>query len=399
MRIKDILQKFESTHQLLVHPEVLSESYIPPRLLFREKEIEDITKHAASFLFQGININVIIYGEPGVGKTVAVRQLEQDYNDLAREKNINSRAIYISVKDLTHRNALLALARELGVSGLHGGMSTADVYDKLLEFLRTSNMRYLFIMDEIDKMRKKEGDLDGLIYSLTRINERAGKVAVSNFFVTNNAVTLERLSAPTFSSLSPVLVYFRNYDAEELYAILKDRVEQAFVPGAVDDAAIRLLAALIRRQSRDLRWAFMVLREAATLGEDKITEKTIWAAIDRVERSVIEQIIMNLDTDALLLLHALAAMSIEKKEVSSSELYLRYRDIANALDWDYRTMKHVINYIGAKLESEGLLTRRVVSRGRYGRTHMFQLQEDPFLVKNITTQVIQQKLHQKPEIS
>ncbi len=54
------------------------------------------------------------------------------------------------------------------------------------------------------------------------------------------------------------------------------------------------------------------------------------------------------------------------------------------------------NYIGAKLESEGLITRRPVSKGRYGRTQIFHLEEEAFTVKNIVREVLAERFNIKP---
>ena len=395
-KMKNVFLKKQNIQKILVHPEFLSESYIPSKLLFRGKEVEEIAGHSADFLFSSIVKNIVIHGPPGVGKTVAVRMLERTYNEIANEQGINSRAVYVSAKDLTYRRILYELARRLGLE-VNLGMSVADIYSSIVLHMSSTNSRYLLIVDEIDKLRKRPGEepVDSLVYSLSRINERVGRIAVNVYLVTNNARIVERLSAPSFSSLAPIFIYFRNYNADELYEILKDRVERAFVPGAVEEAALRLLAALIKRESRDLRWGFLVLREAATVADDgRVTEDSIWMAKDIVERSVIRQVISGLDVDGLLLLLALAILNIEgHSRVDSSSLYLKYKDLCDAVKWAPRTMKHTINYIGAKLESEGLVTRKPVSRGRYGRTHLFHLEEDALTVKNIAREVLAERFN------
>lgn len=71
--------------------------------------------------------NLVIHGAPGVGKTVAVRMLERTYNEIAAEYNINSKAIYVSAKDLTYRRILYELARELNLE-VNLGLAIADIY-------------------------------------------------------------------------------------------------------------------------------------------------------------------------------------------------------------------------------------------------------------------------------
>ncbi|GAB6136811.1 Cdc6/Cdc18 family protein [Thermococcus prieurii] len=395
-KMKNVFLKKQNTQKILIHPEYLSESYIPPKLLFREREVEEIAGHSADFLFSSIVKNIVIHGPPGVGKTVAVRMLEKTYNEIATEQGITSRAVYVSAKDLTYRRTLYELAQRLGLN-VNLGMSIADIYGLIVNHMTLTDSTYLLIIDEIDKLRKRPGEdpVDNLVYSLSRINERAGRIAVSVYLVTNNARVVERLSAPSFSSLAPIFIYFRAYNADELYEILRDRVEKAFIPGAVEDAALKLLAALIKRESRDLRWGFLVLREAATVAKaGKITEDSIWRAAEIVERNVLRQIIGGLDVDGLLLLLALALLNLEgHSRVDSSSLYIKYRDLCDSIGWNPRTMKHTINYIGAKLESEGLITRRPVSRGRYGRTHLFHLEEDASTVKNIVVEVLAERFN------
>lgn len=394
-KMKKIFLTRKSLRQILTNPEYLSESYIPPKLLFREKEVEEIARHSADFLFSSIVKNLVVHGPPGVGKTVAVRMLEHTYNEIATEQGMDSKAVYVSAKDLTYRRTLYELAQRLGLE-VNLGMSVADIYNGIVNHMSSTDSRYLLIVDEIDKLRKRPGEepVDNLVYSLSRINERAGRIAVTIYLVTNNARIVERLSAPSFSSLAPIFVYFRAYNANELYEILRDRAEKAFVPGSVDEAALKLLAALIKKESRDLRWGFLVLREAAAEAEEgKITEKSIWKAAEIVERSVIRQVIGGLDVDGLLLLLALATLTLEGyNNIDSSSLYIKYKDLCDAVVWTPRTMKHVINYIGTKLESEGLVTRRPVSRGRYGRTHLFRLEEDALTVRNIINEVLAERI-------
>lgn len=55
-----------------------------------------------------------------------------------------------------------------------------------------------------------------------------------------------------------------------------------------------------------------------------------------------------------------------------------------------------ILYIDAKLESEGLITRRPVSKGRYGRTQIFHLEEEAFTVKNIVREVLAERFNIRP---
>ena len=163
-KLKELFIKRKNNLQILINPEYLSESYIPPKLLFREKEIEEIVGHSADFLFSSVVKNLVIHGPPGVGKTVAVRMLEKTYNEVAAENDIDSRAIYVFAKDLTYRRVLYELANKLGLE-VNLGMAIADIYNMIVKHMEETDSRYLLIIDEIDKLRKRPGEepIDNLI--------------------------------------------------------------------------------------------------------------------------------------------------------------------------------------------------------------------------------------------
>lgn len=191
-------------------------------------------------------------------------------------------------------------------------------------------------------------------------------------------------------SIRVSLFIIRDYNTEERYVILKDRVEKAFALDTVGDAALRLLAALISREFRDLRWAFLVLKESVSIAVDKITEKTIWKAVEQIDRNVLKQIVTGLPVDDQLLLLALAILSRNKRRITSSDLYHRYKELCDMLDWPPKTMNHVVHYIAAKLESLGLLSQHAISVGRHGRTQIFTLGDDPDRVIAITIEALKQ---------
>ncbi|WP_048151400.1 Cdc6/Cdc18 family protein [Palaeococcus ferrophilus] len=281
---KSLLRKHAQTKSVLIHPEYLSESYVPSNLLFREDEIAKIFENVGPFLAHSITLNLFIHGPPGVGKTAAARLVERTYNRVATTQNIPSRAIYVSAKDKTYRYTLIDLATAL--SAEKRGPAISEVYDSIVDAIKRRDIRYLIIVDEIDKMKTYSGvnPIDDLAYGLSRLNESVGRPAVNLILITNQwRIMREQLSAPSLSSLTPIPIHFRPYMSHELFKILEDRVKSAFLPGTVDEGAIALLADLIQRESRDLHWAFLVLRNASRFLENgKVTEDSIWKAIEEV---------------------------------------------------------------------------------------------------------------------
>src|SRR5260370_41716378 len=60
---------------------------------------------------------------------------------------------------------------------------------------------------------------------------------------------------------------FKPYSSDELYDILRDRAETAFQPGALEDGALRLCAAMAAGEHGDARRALDLLRVAGEIGE------------------------------------------------------------------------------------------------------------------------------------
>lgn len=378
MKITEMFESLAEKRPLLVNPYYLTDAYLPEKLLFRDEEMKMLVKHSSDFLFHQIPKNVVVHGPPGVGKSNAMRILVNSFNEVGERHGINARALYLTVKDLTYYKTLFRIAEMMGVKTSRG-MSLADLHFAIVEYLKSSNNYYLIVLDEVDKMHKNARSsrepFDDVIYTTSRINERVGKVAVSMFLITNNPRVVDSLSGPSYSSLSPVFIYFRDYTVDELREILKDRINKAFAQGAVDEEVIAFLAAMIRRESRDLRWAFQVLRVAPVYEVNgKITEDSIRHAIKAVDKSAVDQMLKNLDVDYLLVLYALAAS--KKKSLTSSELFNEYKKAAAKFAWRAKTMKHIIHYITPKLETLGLISRHLVSRGRYGRSYTFVLEEE-----------------------
>jgi len=376
MKISEMFEELAGKKPTLVNPYYLTDAYLPGKLLFRDEEMKMLVNHSSDFLFHSIPKNVVVYGPPGVGKSNAMRILVNSFNEVAEKHGLEASAIYLTVKDLTYYKTLYSIAEQMGVR-ISKGMSLADLQFSIVEHLKHSNKRYLVVLDEVDKMHKsartKKEPFDDVIYTTSRINERVGKVVFSMFLITNNPWVVDTLSSPTYSSLSPVFIYFRDYTVDELRDILMDRIKKAFSPGAIDEGVVALLAAMIRRDSRDLRWAFQVLRVAPVYEENGIiTENSIRRAIMAVDKNVVEQIVKNLDVDYLLVLYVLATAN---KNLTSSELFSAYKKACSQFGWRPKTMKHVIHYITPKLETLGLISRHLISRGRYGRSYVFVAEE------------------------
>lgn len=397
---KSLLEKLResASDTILVNPQVLSDKYIPENLLFREKEMEEIGKHFVNFMMQKIPTNLFIWGPTGAGKTHAIQILVRDYNQIATRDALPSKAVYVNVKGKTYFQSIIALLHNLNIDFPQRGLGVAEALQALDKFFNSTRESYIIVFDEIDKMKQsiisKEDPVDSLIYIMSRLDEMASKPDVSLVIISNDNTLLKRLKEPTMSKFRPIPIYFRDYDANELKEILADRIEKAFVPGAVDEPAIALLSALIKREGRDLRWAFRVLLQASTDKKrgDKITEEDIWEARESVERDVLKETLNNLNKHQLMFLWSIALLKSRGIPAMSGYTYHIYKALCEGNDITPHTMRHITHYIGIKLETLGLITaKESYYRNSRGRALEFNVTDEPASILFLTEELLKRK--------
>ncbi|MDO8740132.1 MAG: AAA family ATPase [Candidatus Woesearchaeota archaeon] len=250
---KDILRSDESIFQDTV---ALDYDYIPKLVPFREKEQRFIAS-CIKPLFQKRNgKNVLIYGRPGVGKTVATRHV---VNEL-EEETVDIIPIYINC---WQRNSsykiMLELCSKLDYKFTQN-KKTDELFDIVKEILNKKSA--VFVFDEIDKAE----DVDFIYFILENIYRK------TVIIVTNYKSWLEQLDERLKSRLLPELVEFSPYDEKETYEILKRRLEYAFVSGVWDEDAFGIIAKK-SAELGDIRTGLFLMKEAGNCAENKSSRK------------------------------------------------------------------------------------------------------------------------------
>src|SRR3989338_4297890 len=164
---KDMLRSDESIFQDTV---ALDYDYIPKLVPFREKEQRFIAA-CIKPLFQKRNgKNILIYGRPGVGKTVATRHV---VNEL-EEETVDIIPIYINC---WQRNSsykiMLELCSKLDYRFTQN-KKTDELFDIVKEILNKKSA--VFVFDEIDKAE----DVDFIYFILENIYRKT-VIIVTNY--------------------------------------------------------------------------------------------------------------------------------------------------------------------------------------------------------------------------
>ncbi len=360
--------------------DILSPDYIPDRLPHREEEIRRVGSVLAQALRGSRPNNLFIYGLTGTGKTAVTLYVLKRLREKARQLGVPVDYVYVNTRQRdTPYKVLADIASSIGLRVPFTGLSTAEVYTRLVRTLSRGRGVLIVVLDEVDWLVRRRGD--DLLYKLTRIGYELprGSTKVSIIGITNDVRFVEMLDARVRSSLGEEEVVFPPYNAEQLRDILWERAREAFQPGAVDDSVISYCAALAAREHGDARRALDLLRVAGEVAErenaSRVTVEHVKRAWAQLERDRVLEVASTLPLHARLVLLAVLRLTRLQPYTTTGELYAEYRELARAIGVEAVTQRRVSDIVN-ELDMLGLLNARVVSRGRYGKTKMISLAAD-----------------------
>ncbi|MBI2133991.1 AAA family ATPase [Candidatus Woesearchaeota archaeon] len=250
---KDVLGSGES---LFRNELALDYSFVPKLIPYREAEQHQIAG-CIKPLFQGRSgRNLFIFGQPGVGKTVACRHVL----DEMEEQTDDIDAIYINCWQ--HNSSFKVFLEMCNVLGYRFTQNKRS--DELFMIIKQmlNKKQSVFVLDEIDKLQ----DYD-FLYSVLEEIYRKSVIAI-----TNERGWLSALDTRIRSRLMADSLEFRPYSFDETRGILKSRMEFAFVPGVWDPDAFSLVADKAF-EMRDIRRGLFLMRESGLFAEDNASRK------------------------------------------------------------------------------------------------------------------------------
>lgn len=283
---KDILGSNES---LFKNDVALDYSFIPKLVPYREKE-QRIIASCIKPLFQEKNgKNIFIYGQPGVGKTVALKKVLDELENETEE----IMPVYVSCwpNNTTFKIFTHICEEELEFKFIQN-KKTEDLFKMIKQVLNKKSA--VFVFDEADKVE----DLDFLYMIMEEIYRK------TIILITNYKEWVLNLEDRIKSRLMPEMVEFRPYNHEETKGILKQRAEYAFHQGVLSQEAFDLIAKKTS-ELQDIRTGLHLMKEAALIAESKSSRKInlehAQLALDKIKEFSIKNPLELADDEKLIL--------------------------------------------------------------------------------------------------
>lgn len=376
--ISTFLENFIKKETIFLNKKVLQSSYNPDTIIHRDSEINQIAKILAPSLKGEKPSNLFIYGRTGTGKTLSVQYVLNEINKIALREKTNLKAIYVNCKlkkvaDTEYR-LIVQLASHLNRTIPPTGLPTDEVYKIFFEAIEQANGIIVLVLDEIDQLVKKTGD--EILYTLTRINSELKKSQISIIGISNDLVFTDHLDPRVRSSLNEEEIAFPPYNALQIQDILRRRAEIAFRSNTIRPGVIEKCAAYAAREHGDARRALDLLRVAGELAERQELKHVEIDHIDKaeakIERDRITTVVLSQPKQVQAILYSLLTTITDKKQIFTGNAYAVYEKLCESVNLRPLTQRRVSDVI-AELDMLGIITTRVISKGRHGRTREISL--------------------------
>ena len=299
-------------------------SHIPSQPVMRD-EAKILIDAILRYDHTGIPKNLALFGSRGSGKTLMVRYLANELH------SGGVKILYCNVRN--HNSSFKILEHFL--KSFSKGSSFDDLF---MAFRARYPGKTVVVLDEIDLMGTRDRNMD-ILYRLSRSRNNYMTILLSN-----SPRLMHKLDASTRSTLQPETVHLRNYDAEQLFAILLARAQTGLV--RFQEEPLRKIAALsVRNTNSDVRVAIKTLFYTATESGLSVEH-----AFERATQDVVVDVVHGLNDKCLLILEGIR----RTKTGLAKEAYQSYKDLSAAAGEIPFSYMHFYNNL-SHLQSCGLI--------------------------------------------
>lgn len=242
-----------SSSRLFINADTFTEHYLVPVVRGRDEQLRQLRLCLAPVFRGGKPLHALLVGPAGAGKTLVAGY------GLAELKSKGIHAAYVNCMEHSTLYAVLEkIIADLKILRSER-ISTAYKLEQIVKFLKDRPL--VVVLDEIHRIPPK--DRAQTLYNLSNLG-KLGLVCVCS-----NPHFLQSLDENVRSRLSPTVIDFPLYTAEELQGVLAQRADVGLVSGACSEEALTSLSQLA---GGDARTAIHALRRAAVNAGQRAAE-------------------------------------------------------------------------------------------------------------------------------
>ncbi|MFW9829045.1 MAG: Cdc6/Cdc18 family protein [Candidatus Thorarchaeota archaeon] len=354
-------------------------NYIPGELPHRRKELSLLSQ-----LFLGLITNpnsisrkVLITGKTGIGKTVTVKLFGKLLEEASSKRNVKIKYAHVNCrKEKTSYKVLIRLIQLLNINFPKRGYSSQDLLDVLIDFLNLEDIHILIVLDELNYLIGKNEDL---IYSITRVNDDKfnGEQRLSIIGIVRDISCLNNLDNSTLSTLQTNIIDFKKYSKEQIFDILKYRVEISLKKNVLSDKMIEMISNNTYNTG-DVRYGLNIIWKACKIAENKNLKYINTECIRLGNQEVLPystlDVLEYMNSQKLTFLLAIikALNNHDKVKISFNEVLNRYYVICENLDLRPKSKSQLWIYL-QDFKKENLVLTKIISEKIKGRKAIIEI--------------------------
>lgn len=356
--------------------------YVPDNLPGREEAIKFLASTYRGLTQGAAREHALLWGPVGTGKTAVAKRFARDFAAVLKKQGKALETVHVNCRSRKSDGlAMLGILNHFDAHYPDRGFSVGEMLRDLKRHLERKSVHLLVILDEVDALLKSDGS--SLVYDLTRFNSESGGpvwAGVSVIMISQDNV-LPLLDAAALSTFKQTNVYaFTKYAGNNLEAIVKQRVELAFNPGAVEPDTVSLVADIAAIEG-NARLAIEVLQKSGSLADDegkgRVGPEEVRAAKANVSSYITTPKLLQMPQHPLLVLLALARrLRHGEAYATTGSVETAYKIACEEFGEVPRAHTQFWKYL-KQLEGAGFLLSRLSGKGQAGTTQLLSIPDAP----------------------